>query len=374
MSWAKAVKDIRRLDGFEDFLLPPSYDKLKIAADNGPVILINITDLRCDAIIARRLDEPILVPLPGATSISIQDLVGRFGIEMENSELEDSLRELWRIVVEPVVAVLRAEDLGLIAGSRIWWCPTGIAAGLPLHAAGPYVPGEPNLSQIFLSSYSPTLGSLIRARGTETATRGAPNKVNGMMIVRHSPADKGSTSTVPMMVDAIQQYAPDSVLLGGAAATRDTILNILNQHAWLHLSCEVKLDSSNAHLPHLLLHDGPLPLVDVIQQHLSRAEFAFLSGLQSSWGSSRIQGASLHPSEGMLLSGYRSVVGIPSRLDEGSASALVDKFYRVMIGAKSASPDSTRAAAALGRALEELEGLGITISLRDRLDIVHFGI
>ncbi|KAG2132296.1 uncharacterized protein EDB93DRAFT_909975 [Suillus bovinus] len=47
---------------------------------------------------------------------------------------------------------------------RIWWFPTAEFTLLPLHAAGPYMKQRDNLSQIYISSYTPTLATLIRAR------------------------------------------------------------------------------------------------------------------------------------------------------------------------------------------------------------------
>jgi hypothetical protein len=47
----KLVHQIRGLDGFDRFLLPQTFSQLQMAAHNGPVISINVSKLRCDALI-----------------------------------------------------------------------------------------------------------------------------------------------------------------------------------------------------------------------------------------------------------------------------------------------------------------------------------
>ena len=45
------MKNIRTQPGLSNFLLPPTEDDLKLAAKLGPVIVINVDDFRCDAIL-----------------------------------------------------------------------------------------------------------------------------------------------------------------------------------------------------------------------------------------------------------------------------------------------------------------------------------
>ncbi len=77
------------------------------------------------------------------------------------------LRVLWKEVCKPIVQAL--QDMGQPEGSRIWWCPVGRLGTLPLYAAGIYddkavlLEGLPDL---YISSYTPTLSSLIASRET----------------------------------------------------------------------------------------------------------------------------------------------------------------------------------------------------------------
>ena len=50
----RKIKQIQRLPDFNRFLLAPSEDELKTAAEYGPIIIVNISDYRCDALIVEK--------------------------------------------------------------------------------------------------------------------------------------------------------------------------------------------------------------------------------------------------------------------------------------------------------------------------------
>jgi hypothetical protein len=66
--WDKLVQQIRGLKEFDRFLLPLTFSQLRIAACNGPVICINVSQCHCDALILRPdLDGILHVPLKNFT-------------------------------------------------------------------------------------------------------------------------------------------------------------------------------------------------------------------------------------------------------------------------------------------------------------------
>jgi hypothetical protein len=44
------IEEIQNLDGFHDFLSPKALHNLQVAADNGPVVILNASISRCDAL------------------------------------------------------------------------------------------------------------------------------------------------------------------------------------------------------------------------------------------------------------------------------------------------------------------------------------
>ncbi|KAG6373027.1 hypothetical protein JVT61DRAFT_7083 [Boletus reticuloceps] len=173
----KLLQDIRRLPGFNQFLLPKAFSQLRASAHSGPVVVLNAAERRCDALIVlANMDHVIHVPLPNFTfqrSTDLQSilksflrdaLVERTGqIERwDRGTWESFLSPLWKCVVEPVIDALAFSTPGDL--SRIFWCPTGPFVFLPIHAAGLYdakysAPGH-KVFDFVVSSYVPTLSVL----------------------------------------------------------------------------------------------------------------------------------------------------------------------------------------------------------------------
>ena len=163
------VSNIRELRGLSRFLFPSLFPDLRGAAKGRPVIVINASKYSCDALIVFADKDPVHIPLSitqanvrGLLS-KLQALTGRAGRMDVTSEVLKFLQELWDKVISPIVGVLFPQ---VRRQSRIWWCPTAGFCLLPLHAAGPYEKGQENLADMFISSYTPTLSALIRARGS----------------------------------------------------------------------------------------------------------------------------------------------------------------------------------------------------------------
>lgn len=178
--WNSTLHEIRKLDGFSDLLRTRPYHSIRAAAAEGPVIIINTSSFRCDALVVWRDDElPSLVPLEPSLHVTIPRLsaiMSQIKGHIRGSRpwlghrrtpeqaLSSVLSELWKHVAEPIVKYLL--EKAHPKHSRVWWCPTGPLASLPLHAAGDYSNHTECLPDIFVSSYAPTLSSLIRARAS----------------------------------------------------------------------------------------------------------------------------------------------------------------------------------------------------------------
>jgi hypothetical protein len=59
----KTVQRIRQLSGFEDFMQPKSMERLKQAAIDGPVVIVNVRSSRCHALIVKSSGQVECVPL-----------------------------------------------------------------------------------------------------------------------------------------------------------------------------------------------------------------------------------------------------------------------------------------------------------------------
>ncbi|KAF9234802.1 hypothetical protein BU15DRAFT_65358 [Melanogaster broomeanus] len=61
--WNRVVEEIRTLDGFSQFLLPPLFRDLQEASCKGPVIVLIASKFSCDAIIVLHQQSPIHIQL-----------------------------------------------------------------------------------------------------------------------------------------------------------------------------------------------------------------------------------------------------------------------------------------------------------------------
>ncbi|KIK36820.1 hypothetical protein CY34DRAFT_16122 [Suillus luteus UH-Slu-Lm8-n1] len=245
MQWDDVVLRIRMLPNFSRFLLPPLFSDLQKAAKDGPVIIVNASQYSCDALIVLSDQGPVHVPIDftrnevSELSSKFQSLSKEFGSFDTQYKLAEILRKLWRVIVDPVVQALRASNVQ--PGSRIWWCPTAEFTLLPLHAAGPYERARNNLSQIYISSYTPTLATLVRARQHVAQYASTQNFV----AIGQGNPDRGKElrCVAPELAAIARRLVPivsSFTSLEDGEATVQGALDALNHNQWLHLACHGK--------------------------------------------------------------------------------------------------------------------------------------
>ncbi|KAK0493976.1 hypothetical protein EDD18DRAFT_1402949 [Armillaria luteobubalina] len=165
--WDSLVEEVWALPGFEDFLEPKRLSSLKNVAKLGPVVLVNIAPMTCDALIlCSNQDNVLHILLKDFTYEDAKNLQERLTKALsayEKNVFMNILKKLWTCIVKPVLnglAFLPCDSTNL---PRLWWCPTGPLAFLPVHAARDYCTNEQGtkLSDYVISSYTPTLTILL---------------------------------------------------------------------------------------------------------------------------------------------------------------------------------------------------------------------
>ena len=110
----KLLQDIRKLPGFERFLLRKEFSRLRASAHSGPVVILNAAESRCDALIVlANVDHVIHVPLSNFSfqrSIGLQNALhslrdAREGKPKPSARIEwnSFLSPLWKCIVKPVL-------------------------------------------------------------------------------------------------------------------------------------------------------------------------------------------------------------------------------------------------------------------------------
>ncbi|KAG2151628.1 TPR-like protein [Suillus bovinus] len=366
--WNSAVEEIRNIEGLSRFLLPPLFSDLQDAARDGPIIVLIGSKSSFYAIVIPHKQTPISIQL----SISVeklQILVDKLH-RTDSPALKKALTELWDDVVCPVV-----ENLDGIAprGSRIWWCPTSVFNFLPLHAAGEYRKQGRFLSHLYISSYTPSLTALIKARRSHERSPSVPF----VAIGQNRPA--GATFTLDAVepeLELVRSLLPPPPTISfskitSVDATKSRALCALRDNTWLHLACHGTQNIAEPFKSAFLMRDEPLSLLDITQTDLSRHQFAFLSACETAVGDRNTLDEVIHLAAGLQFAGVKSVIGTLWKVNDSTVERLVKAFYKHFCG--DGTVNSKRAARALHRAVYSL-GSDQDIPLNQRILFVHIGI
>jgi CHAT domain-containing protein len=233
---------------------------------------------------------------------------------------------LWHHIAEPVLRRLGHTGPPAGAWPRVRWSPVGRLALLPIHAAGLF-PDGPSVLDRVVSSSTPTLRALRHA--LDRVPRGGPDD-----LVVVSVGDAPGAPALPGVereADGIADRRPVT-RLSGAGARTDAVRAALTSHTSAHFACHAVSDPDDPSAGHLLLHDGPLSVLDVSALDLSGVRLAVLSACETSLGA-RIPDEGLHLVSAFQLAGYPQVVGTLWQVNDRVARLVaVDLHERVTAG------------------------------------------
>jgi tetratricopeptide (TPR) repeat protein len=320
--WDETVAKIRRLPGLTDFLRPRPCAELLDAAVEGPIVIVNVSRLRCDALVVTTEGVDV-VPLPDLTSVDAYERANELataahqahdlhGVIAHNTVLNDVLAWLWHVVARPVL-----DHVGAVP--RLWWCPTGAMTRLPLHAAG--IPGTTaSVPHSTVSSYTPTLRALSQARQGKTA------EDDRVLVVAVADAADAAPLDVDPEVAVLTELSPGRCTVRRFTdATRDQVLADLPRHSHVHFACHGAADAEQPSASGLLLHDRRLTVADLSRLRL-RGELAYLSACDTASGGD-LPDESLHLAAALHLSGYRHVVATLWPIYDSTAGDIARGFY-----------------------------------------------
>ena len=377
--WDAAVAQIRQIEGFEHFLRPVPFTDLRTVASGGPVVIVNVSRHGSHALVLTPAAGPdsgpavLVADLPAAPMGTVIDqantllaTLARAGApDTEWQAREDGrhavfgvLEWCWEAITEPVLAALghtRTPQGRIEEWPRVWWCPTGQATVLPLHAAGRH-PRTAHQHQAMgeaaavaecvagrvISSYTPTLAALIRARA-----RPIPGRVRLLAVgVPDAPGYVPGVSplpAVPAELQVLASYLPppeDATQLLGAAATRQAVLDALPGYSWLHLSCHGFQHPDDASLSAFLLDDQRLTLADLAALDLRETDLAYLSACQTAAGDLELLDEARHLAAALQLTGYRHVLATLWSISDAAAPAMADTTYAHLLHPNPGHPNS----------------------------------
>ncbi|KAJ7290684.1 TPR-like protein [Mycena rebaudengoi] len=370
------LQQIRELPGFRRFLLPKPFSELSLAANMGPVAILNISAYGCDALILMPglADEVIHVPLSDFTLLEAQVLAkhlasivgtpGRsdrlFGFQEGHMAPDDIfsmiLSQLWLKIVRPILNALAITTPVCKGLGRIWWCPTGPLAFLPIHAAGLYGENQAfgsKLSDFLISSYTPSLTALIQGFLPRSEFQ---EQLQLLAVTQPSADGQDYIPGTQEEIKGIQQHVKGKHVhlqwLDEEMATIDNVQKGMRNSRWVHFACHGVQSDSPTESALLIAGSSRLTLSNIIKLSLPNVELAFLSACQTATGSQALQDESVYLTAGMLLAGYRGVIGTMWTIRDDDAPQVAGDFYAHLL--EISPPDSTKAAEALHLAVQKL--------------------
>ncbi|KAK0615330.1 hypothetical protein B0T17DRAFT_647137 [Bombardia bombarda] len=152
--FTKLLQEIRAIPTFERFLLSPSLKECMMAANPGPVVVLNVTEYRSDAILV----ESHQITLLRLKDLSFEDCMDKVREITHGKISMEVLGWLWDVAAGPILeklGFLKTVPSTVETWPHVWWVLTGSLCYLPIHAAGYHWNRASNtvLSRV-VSSYS----------------------------------------------------------------------------------------------------------------------------------------------------------------------------------------------------------------------------
>jgi tetratricopeptide (TPR) repeat protein len=344
----RVIKQIRAEPGFARFLLPPLLSELLPPPGTGPVIVLQASGIRCDAIILRASGAE-LVPLPRLTAQVVHDQAaaqlsavdrardaGPGGQRLAEQRLAELLGWLWDAVAGPVLGHLAITGPPALGADwpRIWWCPSGLLTFLPLHAAGHHGTRFDDCPETVtdraVSSFTPTLRALRYARRTAAGALPAPAGQLLVVAMPHTPAaaDLPGAEAEATILTAL--VPGQTTILEGPLATHGSVLEALPGRRWAHFACHAVSDLDDPSASHLLLSDHleqPLTVLDLMRLDLKGAELAFLSACATARAAPDLPDEAIQLAAGFQLAGYRHVIATLWPISDAPAVRIARDLY-----------------------------------------------
>ncbi|KAI1120329.1 CHAT domain-containing protein [Nemania abortiva] len=305
------ANEIRQLPGFESALGSLSKADILEAARDGPIAVINVSSVRCDAILVER-GRVLTAPLP---RLFLEDIKRK--AQSDDLGRNDILEWLWDAVTRPVLHALGLDQpLDDNHLRRIWWIPTGQLNGFPLHAAGYHSKqaSETVIDRV-MSSYSSSIKAIIHGRRRHMNTPLTPGQAllvampqtPGYSALRHSIEEISKVRDIcnSMSLKSIDLQMPH----------KQDVLDNLPGCKVFHFAGHASASASNPFNGQLYLQDwkdNPLRVSDILGLNL-RTHSPFLAYL-SGCGTGRIKNEnyldeSTHLISAFQLVGFRHVIG-----------------------------------------------------------------
>jgi len=319
------VQEIQIIPGYERFLLGLTPAEMQACASEGPIVVVNVTDVGSHAIIVssseiKSLELPMLSPREARTWIDSKWSTGRQGLGSDNKHFREYLTWLWQVCVREVLIKCDSRvQQSMKDLPRIWWIGTGLASSMPFHAAGDHSPrSERNVFNRAISSYVPSIKALAYSR--ERLRKRKTHGENMLLATMTTTPGLPHLPGVEVEKEAILKVIPthiESQVYEHPNAGR--IIQSLEHCSIVHFACHGLSDYTDPSKSGLVfqkkdetgsLVQDAMSVHDVSELRLERAKVAYLSACSTAEnGAARLRDEVIHVVSGFQVAGFPHVVG-----------------------------------------------------------------
>ncbi|KAF8754786.1 TPR-like protein, partial [Rhizoctonia solani] len=168
-----------------------------------------------------------------------------------------------------------------------------------------------------------------------------------LTVGQESTPGLGDLPETVLELAKIRQYLPlhTHTELTGLDATKNTVLDMMQTHDWVHFACHAHQDINDPTESGFFLSDGTLSIASITERSLKNKGLAFLSACQTATGDKTLTDESVHLASAMLAAGYSGVVATMWSIQDSDGPLVAGKFYEKVING--GRMDHTEAAKAL---------------------------
>jgi tetratricopeptide (TPR) repeat protein len=382
--------EIRSHPELSNFLqLPTESTGLQAFAKDAPIVFVNASAYRSDALIITR-NAVSTLPLPEFDMQSIKAQAFSFLMAIHNlssatealaacSDYRKIMKWLWYSAAKPVLEAINFSSYATGPGGkpRLVWVSTGWASILPLHAAGDFElspdKGRPTcVHEVVVSAYTTSLKALtyIRQNALRFQLASTPPVEQQAELFTMATTPGNPPLNVRPEVASFEAHLkpclsthetpqPDS------KAVKSALQTCTVAHFACHANADMKDPSKSALLFQDCLRDGklrdpqPFTVRTLLNLNLKRCQLVYLSACES--GANRdigLRDEGIHLASGFHMAGVPHVISTLWRIDDAVSGRLAGLFYENLRGEET-ELDFGRAPDALHLALQEIRDSGV---------------
>ncbi|OTB01161.1 hypothetical protein M426DRAFT_14735 [Hypoxylon sp. CI-4A] len=310
----------RQTFDFRTALYSPIEGDIMALATKGPVVVINVSPFRCDALLIET-NAIRQLPLPNLHYLDIVqkvELLKSFNSPtkrtyQDRSNMLDLLEWLWDAVAEPILKDLEFREPPVGNNwPHIWWIPTGLLSLLPLHAAGHHRSSsfETVIDRV-VSSYSPSLNALLYARRMPVNQYRTTEEA--LLVSMETTPECSPLGMAKNEMSTVETLLPSSISkIKLENPCKEAVMNSLRQCHIFHFTGHSVPDPVEPTKSRLLLQDwqqDPLTVEDIVnlKRHDHQPFLAYLSACST--GTSCAEEESINLMTACQIGGFRHTVG-----------------------------------------------------------------